>query len=78
MDRKTGDIYDAETAERIRKLFAAEGRQRPDWLKEMNLAPTVKQLSRKPVDAEAIGRVGRNELCPCGSGKKFKFCCLHV
>jgi uncharacterized protein YecA (UPF0149 family) len=20
-------------------------------------------------------RVGRNELCPCGSGKKFKKCC---
>jgi len=22
-------------------------------------------------------KVGRNELCPCGSGKKFKKCCLH-
>lgn len=22
------------------------------------------------------GRVGRNELCPCKSGKKFKKCCL--
>ena len=22
------------------------------------------------------GKVGRNELCPCGSGKKFKKCCL--
>lgn len=22
-------------------------------------------------------KVGRNELCPCGSGKKYKFCCLH-
>lgn len=22
-------------------------------------------------------RVGRNEPCPCGSGKKFKNCCLH-
>jgi hypothetical protein len=21
--------------------------------------------------------VGRNELCPCGSGKKFKRCCLQ-
>ena len=78
MDSKTGDIYDAETAERIRKLFTAAGRQRPDWLKEMNLAATAKQLARKPTDPEAIGRVGRNEPCPCGSGKKFKSCCLHV
>jgi hypothetical protein len=22
-------------------------------------------------------KVGRNELCPCGSGKKLKKCCLH-
>ena len=22
-------------------------------------------------------KVGRNEPCPCGSGKKYKNCCLH-
>ena len=22
-------------------------------------------------------KVGRNDPCPCGSGKKFKSCCLH-
>jgi uncharacterized protein YchJ len=22
------------------------------------------------------GKVGRNNLCPCGSGKKYKKCCL--
>lgn len=21
--------------------------------------------------------IGRNEICPCGSGKKFKKCCLE-
>ncbi|MEW8182720.1 MAG: SEC-C metal-binding domain-containing protein [Candidatus Thiodiazotropha endolucinida] len=21
--------------------------------------------------------VGRNDPCPCGSGKKYKKCCLH-
>eukprot|EP00736_Rhodelphis_marinus_P014390 Rmarinus@m.14868 len=25
--------------------------------------------------AGVIGRAGRNQLCPCGSGKKFKKCC---
>ena len=23
------------------------------------------------------GKVGRNDYCPCGSGKKYKFCCLQ-
>jgi len=22
-------------------------------------------------------KIGRNELCPCGSGKKFKKCCIR-
>ena len=22
-------------------------------------------------------KIGRNEKCPCGSGKRFKFCCLR-
>ena len=24
------------------------------------------------------GKIGRNELCPCGSGKKYKNCCLNT
>jgi hypothetical protein len=30
-----------------------------------------------PVKTESKQRVGRNELCPCGSGKKYKKCCLN-
>jgi preprotein translocase subunit SecA len=29
---------------------------------------------RKPNDPSSWGKVGRNEECPCGSGKKFKHC----
>lgn len=30
--------------------------------------------SEEPIDAET-SRIGRNEPCPCGSGRKFKRCC---
>ena len=30
---------------------------------------------RKP--KENFVKVGRNDLCPCGSGKKYKFCCMN-
>ena len=33
--------------------------------------PAVK---RDPRDPTTWGKVGRNEECPCGSGKKFKHC----
>ena len=26
----------------------------------------------------SMPKVGRNDLCPCGSGKKFKHCCGRV
>ena len=31
-------------------------------------------LERDPEDPNTWGRVGRNEPCPCGSGKKYKHC----
>lgn len=39
-----------------------------------NLWESFKQLLPKP---EPKLKIGRNSLCPCGSGKKFKHCCLH-
>ena len=32
--------------------------------------------SREKKPAENLVKVGRNDLCPCGSGKKYKFCCM--
>ena len=33
-----------------------------------------RQVKNQPVQKKTI-KVGRNEKCPCGSGKKFKKCC---
>ncbi|OGD67550.1 hypothetical protein A3F08_00780 [Candidatus Berkelbacteria bacterium RIFCSPHIGHO2_12_FULL_36_9] len=33
-------------------------------------------LTDRPIiDVGKISKVGRNDLCPCGSGKKYKHCC---
>ena len=50
--------------------LVANGRSRMDF-KEMEVRPTKKQMLRKPP------RISRNETCPCGSGLKFKKCCLR-
>jgi peptide deformylase len=34
----------------------------------------AEEIVRAP-QAKAVGKVGRNDPCPCGSGKKFKKCC---
>jgi len=47
---------------------------------EMALAPALAgnggdvAVKRNPKDPTTWGKVGRNEECPCGSGKKYKHC----
>jgi preprotein translocase subunit SecA len=38
------------------------------------VAVAERTRERKPNDPSTWGKVGRNEQCPCGSGKKFKHC----
>ncbi len=38
------------------------------------LPRTVAAADRNPADPATWGKVGRNEPCPCGSGKKYKQC----
>ena len=45
----------------------------PDWAMHPD-APIVPAEARDPNDPSTWGKVGRNEACPCGSGKKFKHC----
>lgn len=30
----------------------------------------------RDIDVRLDTKIGRNDLCPCGSGKKYKKCCL--
>ena len=43
------------------------------FLLNMNLVLTNNESQKKQTQ-EATKKVGRNEKCPCGSGKKFKHC----
>lgn len=35
------------------------------------------RMGKEDVDSNPYRNVGRNDPCPCGSGKKFKKCCLN-
>jgi preprotein translocase subunit SecA len=41
---------------------------------EGNAAGTAPGGPRDPNVPSTWGKVGRNEACPCGSGKKYKHC----
>jgi preprotein translocase subunit SecA len=77
-----GDIEDVEIEMGLR-------RNRETPRPKYHLYPTLdghqSDAARDPVWDNAPGRgttnpfkhVGRNDPCPCGSGKKFKKCCLQ-
>lgn len=48
----------------------------PHWVATLNAWKIRQHLGSQPQSpAPHFGKVGRNDPCPCGSGKKYKKCC---
>jgi hypothetical protein len=69
-----------EVIERIISLYSDMGKT--DKVKEFKKEFTILQPAQpkgsyyyKPSPAVKSEKIGRNEPCPCGSGKKYKKCC---
>jgi preprotein translocase subunit SecA len=45
-----------------------------ETLARHGITPAGVAVERRPNDPTSWGKVGRNEPCPCGSGKKYKHC----
>jgi preprotein translocase subunit SecA len=45
-----------------------------ETLARHGITPAGVLADRKPNDAASWGKIGRNQACPCGSGKKYKHC----
>ena len=71
-DQMIEDIKDCTVKKVLSVVPRLSSTERTQTIKvaRPNIAPTEKQ---KPV--RAAKKVGRNDPCPCGSGKKYKKCC---
>ena len=58
--------------ETVRILFRAELVAKPEEKKDLVVSSSEES---KKAPARTEKKVGRNEPCPCGSGKKYKHCC---
>ncbi len=61
-------------AEAERAAMAEEFRHHDDN-RSLSYSASGQVEAEKPKPAKAAPRVGRNDPCPCGSGKKYKKCC---
>jgi uncharacterized protein YecA (UPF0149 family) len=63
----------------VRQLQADAWRLPKEAIRAAQPLP-AQRIDEPPFSAPAVRespRVGRNDPCPCGSGKKFKKCCLR-
>jgi SWIM/SEC-C metal-binding protein len=77
---KNPAVVTVQTEERLNEvaaIFEAHG-----WKYTIGLEPDkpedivdLERLLNPPKPKTAEKKVGRNEPCPCGSGKKYKRCC---
>ena len=77
---KNPAVVNVQTEKRVKELesvFEENG-----WKYEIELEPdkpediTTLEILLNPIKTKmAEKKVGRNEPCPCGSGKKYKKCC---
>ncbi len=77
------EFYDPAEAARRRRRRELEAAAAEQWERERqeNIARELRRLRlarELPAAWQRLNpaRVGRNEPCPCGSGRKFKRCCL--
>ena len=69
---QTHESFNEVEIENIQKAITPNAREiHAYWLARRHEIATHSPVRRSEP------RVGRNEPCPCGSGKKYKKCCLH-
>ena len=78
------DMINSIHWETIHRLFhldltrfdtSALERQKEHELDELNMIGTGESQESGSQTVKNDDQIGRNEICPCGSGKKYKKCC---
>jgi preprotein translocase subunit SecA len=75
------DMINAIREDTVRMIFTVrvQGQNAPE--RERIMRPVIAGTGDGPVRKEPVKKgkkVGRNDPCPCGSGKKFKMCCGNM
>lgn len=70
-------VQNQKRAEEIASIFTEH-----DWKYIIGIEPDkpenisdLEKLLNPPAPIKAETKIGRNDPCPCGSGKKYKKCC---
>ena len=71
--RRPLDFYAPESIAARQQHWAEEERKE----REREAARLAYEASKAGTVKRTKPKIGRNDPCPCGSGKKYKKCCLY-
>jgi len=69
------DVIDTDVTRLLVNAEVRQNTEREQVIKGNAVEDPNKIKKQSP---KRVKKVGRNDLCPCGSGKKYKNCCLKV
>ena len=69
------NFYKADSMEK--KIFSSASVLYASKIFEQMMKVVSKKEDTQPVEGVDYTNVGRNDKCPCGSGKKYKNCCMN-
>ena len=67
-------LVDSVKIDTIRYLYHVQVVQEQQPQRPRIIRTNAPGITAKPKPASAKGKIGRNEACPCGSGRKYKHC----
>jgi uncharacterized protein len=69
-------LFSSDSSDTYSKLLSSDNIEDYKNLIEPNVVKIYRLLHQSTM-VRSETKIGRNDPCPCGSGKKFKKCCLH-
>jgi len=78
MDTRTGEVMSTENLEKLLEKLPKKEREKAlgDYIKEVEF-DNLPRANQRELMKTGLTKIGRNQKCACGSGKKFKNCCLR-
>lgn len=64
-----------ESVMRLKEILSVKLKQRATISDRNSFENPLDMLALDPMTYHREKKIGRNEICPCGSGKKYKHCC---
>ena len=74
----TGDFIIHGEQAKEEKPLTKEQEEEKEKLRQQEIEAEKKKLAEKNAEIKEWGKLQRNDNCRCGSGKKFKNCCINT